>query len=811
MSDPATSPNEIKPGKLGLSLAGGGFRASLFHLGVLRRLAELDLLRRVEFISTVSGGTLIGVPYVLLLKKYLERSPEGRLSRDEYIALIDELDGVMTRGIQRNLRTRLLLNPFGVFLALVTGDTLSRRMGRLYERYLLEPIVRDMRPDRTWWERLFKPGRFPLRDLAITPGGKRVTGGLDAYNARKRDEKGSAVTAIIVNATTLNSGGRFFFTAVEVGDWYLGSFRADELSTLLERKKLLQKLTDEELDQVETQRANDTGSDREKRVASLARWWRRRRRGEKAEPADGWGGLMEVHGFPGELERAATGLMHAMKVAAWYLVDGPDRKVSGGRTPEEHWAFIREQMREIDPDLLEAIEKNYLDKGGAREIVAEFVLEFYYLRTAEAMSVNFDRDWKRLRIGHTMGASACFPPAFPPYLVYGLYDDLYVSRVGLTDGGVYDNAGVIALVDEGCTGIIASDTGGTFDTQQRSATGRLGLALRVPSVLMRALGGTQRLQLRERKRVTQAIEAMLPPPAAAWTPAQQALNSFSEARRLDGLAYFHIASPRVDPPDGSPNPIPSELDPTAVANLRTDLDGFGDAEIAALVNHGYDMADRYVRRYMTALCDATGCAKVPPKAPKQLFEPTEQWNNILLVGRARFFRSLMLRSPISLLFSLATVLAAGWLVYRAGISVAIALRSVVAALGKVTNLVDDIVGLPLRLLRWIRPSTPEQWAASPSEVPILFAALIVLAGVPFILLKMRRPRKKLRTGKTASVVRIVLTGRKWLRAMSGSFLMVLWGLPAIMAAAASMLAAVSFVFYHLPFMRATRVKPEQRL
>ena len=35
-------------GKVGLGLSGGGFRASLFHIGVLARLAELDILRHVE-------------------------------------------------------------------------------------------------------------------------------------------------------------------------------------------------------------------------------------------------------------------------------------------------------------------------------------------------------------------------------------------------------------------------------------------------------------------------------------------------------------------------------------------------------------------------------------------------------------------------------------------------------------------------------------------------------------------------------------------------------------------------------------------
>ena len=43
-------------GKVGLALSGGGFRASLFHIGVLARLAECNVLRRVEVLSCVSGA-----------------------------------------------------------------------------------------------------------------------------------------------------------------------------------------------------------------------------------------------------------------------------------------------------------------------------------------------------------------------------------------------------------------------------------------------------------------------------------------------------------------------------------------------------------------------------------------------------------------------------------------------------------------------------------------------------------------------------------------------------------------------------------
>ncbi len=44
--------------KIGLALSGGGFRATVFHLGVLARLAEESLLEQVAIVSTVSGGSL---------------------------------------------------------------------------------------------------------------------------------------------------------------------------------------------------------------------------------------------------------------------------------------------------------------------------------------------------------------------------------------------------------------------------------------------------------------------------------------------------------------------------------------------------------------------------------------------------------------------------------------------------------------------------------------------------------------------------------------------------------------------------------
>jgi NTE family protein len=45
--------------KIGLALSGGGIRAAVFHLGVLRRLADENLLEKISDLSTVSGGSLV--------------------------------------------------------------------------------------------------------------------------------------------------------------------------------------------------------------------------------------------------------------------------------------------------------------------------------------------------------------------------------------------------------------------------------------------------------------------------------------------------------------------------------------------------------------------------------------------------------------------------------------------------------------------------------------------------------------------------------------------------------------------------------
>ena len=64
----AASPSAAENARpIGLALSGGGIRSATFNLGVLQALARLDILRRFDYLSTVSGGGYIGACLTSLL------------------------------------------------------------------------------------------------------------------------------------------------------------------------------------------------------------------------------------------------------------------------------------------------------------------------------------------------------------------------------------------------------------------------------------------------------------------------------------------------------------------------------------------------------------------------------------------------------------------------------------------------------------------------------------------------------------------------------------------------------------------------
>src|SRR5208337_434019 len=52
------SPKRI-PNSIGLCISGGGYRATLLHLGAIRRLNEFGILPKLTTVSSVSGGSIL--------------------------------------------------------------------------------------------------------------------------------------------------------------------------------------------------------------------------------------------------------------------------------------------------------------------------------------------------------------------------------------------------------------------------------------------------------------------------------------------------------------------------------------------------------------------------------------------------------------------------------------------------------------------------------------------------------------------------------------------------------------------------------
>lgn len=104
--------------RIALALSGGGFRASLFHLGALRRLNDAGLLSRLTAISSVSGGSITNG---LLATKWPSLTPD---SDGRFTNFAREVERPLLQFCGKNLRNHPLL--FGRFNPLKWKDLATR-------------------------------------------------------------------------------------------------------------------------------------------------------------------------------------------------------------------------------------------------------------------------------------------------------------------------------------------------------------------------------------------------------------------------------------------------------------------------------------------------------------------------------------------------------------------------------------------------------------------------------------------------------------------------------------------------------------
>ena len=191
--------------KLGLALSGGGHRAAFFHIGVLARLAELGLLRPIQVISTVSGGSIVGALYYLHVKNLLESKADDEITDGDYVEVVQAVEREYREAAASNVRGSGWANPLTNFRMAVPTYTRTDRVGELYEQRFYASA---------WGDRPRRGGRIAMRDLLIAPKGSDGAFDPDTENPRRN----APAPILLLEATTLNTGHNWRFEAMYMGE-----------------------------------------------------------------------------------------------------------------------------------------------------------------------------------------------------------------------------------------------------------------------------------------------------------------------------------------------------------------------------------------------------------------------------------------------------------------------------------------------------------------------------------------------------------------------------------------------------------------
>ena len=140
--------------KFGLALSGGGFRATLYHLGLLRFLRDASLLQNVSHITAVSGGSVIAAHLGLNWKRYTGSESDFDAAAAELLAFV-----------QLDVRNRIL-RRYG--LALILGWPF-RMVGLSPRRFTRTGFLEQMYEKRLYGDTsLFQLPEYPSVHLLTT-------------------------------------------------------------------------------------------------------------------------------------------------------------------------------------------------------------------------------------------------------------------------------------------------------------------------------------------------------------------------------------------------------------------------------------------------------------------------------------------------------------------------------------------------------------------------------------------------------------------------------------------------------------------
>jgi len=180
-----------KKEKIGLALSGGGYRAATYHIGTFKALKKLNLLDKIDVISTNSGGSITGACYAL--------------HHDNF----EKFEHILVSGVKKSVIGRVLKSPRFFIPVLILLGCIG---GSIY--LLFTPFA--------WLNVIIWPAVITLilyaqyEILPISRIIEKIYDTLFFENATLKDF--SKDFQLTINSTNLSTGKLFNFSAYNMGD-----------------------------------------------------------------------------------------------------------------------------------------------------------------------------------------------------------------------------------------------------------------------------------------------------------------------------------------------------------------------------------------------------------------------------------------------------------------------------------------------------------------------------------------------------------------------------------------------------------------
>lgn len=155
-----------------LCLSGGGYRAMVFHVGVIWRLYESGWLAKLDRVSSVSGGSITAAVLGLVWNRLKVNSPEKQLFVEHFVKPFRGLAGET-------------IDAWGIVGGILLPGTISEKIQGAYRKYLF--------------------GEATLQDLVDKP-------------------------RFVINATNVQSGALWRFSKPYMRDYRVGEVKAPRIT-----------------------------------------------------------------------------------------------------------------------------------------------------------------------------------------------------------------------------------------------------------------------------------------------------------------------------------------------------------------------------------------------------------------------------------------------------------------------------------------------------------------------------------------------------------------------------------------------------